>query len=221
MITTTRHKGFLHSPIYLPDLESYENEQGRFYKTPAGDFQSVTTILGKSLDRTGLNKWIEAIGEAEAKKILVQAGIRGTAIHSLCEKYLMNDPDYKKGAMPVNLMTFNTIKKYLDLYVGTVYGNEVSLWSAKLKTAGRSDLLAGWNGINSIIDFKTARKKKSEEMILGYFIQAACYSLMAEELTGMKFPQIVIVMAVDHEDPQVFVKDRKDYEDLVYKIFCR
>jgi hypothetical protein len=102
-----------------------------------------------------------------------------------------------------------------------VYGNEVPLWSAKLKTAGRSDLLAGWNGINSIIDFKTARKKKSEEMILGYFIQATCYSIMAEELTGMKFPQIVIVMAVDHEDPQLFVKDRKDYEDLVYKIFCR
>jgi genome maintenance exonuclease 1 len=88
-----------------------------------------------------------------------------------------------------------------------------------LKTAGRTDLLAGWQGVNSIIDFKTSKRPKKEQYIENYFIQATCYSLMAEERTALKFPQIVIVIAVDHEDPQIFVRNRGQYVDRVLEIF--
>jgi len=43
---------------------------------------------------------------------------------------------------------------------------------------------------------------------------------MAEELTMYRFPQIVIVMAIDHEDTKVFIKDRDQYVDRVMEIFC-
>jgi hypothetical protein len=100
-----------------------------------------------------------------------------------------------------------------------VYGLEVPLWSKRLGTAGRTDLLAGWLGVNSVIDFKTSKRKKEEEDIQSYFLQATVYSLMAEELTEYKFPQIVVAIAVDHEDAQVFVKNRDQYVDKVLEVF--
>lgn len=220
MITTNRHKGFLHNPIYLHDMETEYVDGKRYYKTPAGNLPSVTTVLGQKIKNPGLEAWKARVGEEEVKRISTQAAGRGSAVHLLCERYLSNDPDYKRGAMPFNVATFSTIKKHLDLCVGTVYGMEVPLWSEKLGTAGRTDLLAGWLGVNSVIDFKTSKRKKEEGDIESYFLQATCYSLMAEERTVLKFPQIVIVIAVDHEEPQVFVKNRDQYVDRVLEVFC-
>jgi hypothetical protein len=219
MITTNRHKGFLHNPVYLPDLETEYVDGKRYYKTPAGNLPSVTTVLGQKLKNPGLEAWKARVGEEEAKRVSTQAAGRGSAVHLLCEKYLSNDPDYKRGAMPFNLETFSSIKKHLDLCIGTVYGLEVPLWSKRLETAGRTDLLAGWLGINSVIDFKTSKRKKEEEDIQSYFLQATVYSMMAEELTEHKFPQIVVIIAVDHEDAQVFVRNRDQYVDRALEVF--
>lgn len=51
-------------------------------------------------------------------------------------------------------------------------------------------------------------------------LQATCYGMMAEELTGLNFPQIVVIIAVDHEPTQVFVKPRDLYVDRVLEIFA-
>jgi genome maintenance exonuclease 1 len=214
-------KKFFHNPVNLPDLETVSVDGKRHYVTPGGTFPSVTTVLGEKLSKDGLIAWRERVGEEEANKISTQAANRGTAIHALAEAYLMNNGNWKRGAMPTNLETFSRIKPHLDLNVGTIYGVEVPLWSDKLKTAGRTDLLAGWRGINSIIDFKTSRRIKTEDHIESYFLQATCYSMMAEERTGMKIPQIVIIIAVDHEETQVFVKERDKYVQRVLGIFCR
>jgi hypothetical protein len=221
MITTNRHKGFLHNPVYLPDLKTEYLDGKRYYKTPAGNLPSVTTVLGQKLKNPGLEAWKARVGEEEVKRVSTQAAGRGSAVHLLCEKYLSNDPDYKRGAMPFNLVTFSSIKKHLDLCIGTVYGLEVPLWSRRLGTAGRTDLLAGWLGVNSVIDFKTSKRKKEEEDIQSYFLQATVYSMMAEELTEHKFPQIVVIIAVDHEDAQVFVKNRDLYVDRALEVFTR
>jgi len=219
LFTTKRTKDFLHNFVDLPDLETVSVDGKRHYVTPEGTFPSVTTVLSEKLSKDGLEAWRLRVGEEEARKISTQAANRGTAIHALAESYLLNNKDWKKGAMPANLDTFSRIKPHLDLNVGTIYGVEVPLWSSKLKTAGRTDLIAGWKGINSIIDFKTSRKLKAENQIEGYFIQATCYSLMAEERTSLKVPQIVIIVAVDHEDTQVFVKNRDDYVERTLSIY--
>jgi hypothetical protein len=221
MITTNRHKGFLHNPVYLPDLETEYVDGKRYYKTPAGNLPSVTTVLSQKLKNPGLEAWKARVGEEEVKRVSTQAAGRGSAVHLLCEKYLSNDPDYKRGAMPFNLVTFSSIKKHLDLCIGTVYGLEVPLWSKRLGTAGRTDLLAGWLGVNSVIDFKTSKRKKEEEDIQSYFLQATVYSMMAEELTEHKFPQIVVIVAVDHDDAQIFVKNRDQYVDRALEVFTR
>ena len=211
---------FLHNFISVPLCPRVEVDGCRYYDTPAGRFKSVTTILGERLDKSGLKAWRDKVGEEEARKILVQAGIRGTAVHSIAENYIMNEPDWKKGVMPVNLATFLKIKPILDEHLGSIYGIEESLYSARLRAAGTCDMLAGFDGINSIIDYKTSRNRKKEEHIEGYFLQTTAYSIMAEELTGLKFPQIVILMMVDHEEPQVFIKKAEDYHQRVMEIFC-
>jgi hypothetical protein len=38
---------------------------------------------------------------------------------------------------------------------------------------------------------------------------------MYEDMTSIKAKQIVILISVDHELPQIFVKDRKDYVPLL------
>jgi hypothetical protein len=62
----------------------------------------------------------------------------------------------------------------------------------------------------SIIDFKTAKNKKEED-IEGYFLQTTLYAMMVEELLGLYVPQIVIIIGVDFEEPQVFVKRKMHY----------
>jgi genome maintenance exonuclease 1 len=220
MFTVKRTKEFLHSFVTVPAIERVEIDGVRHYRTPEGDFRSVTSILGERLDKTGLIEWKERVGEEEANKISTQAANRGTAIHALAEAYLLNNKDWKRGAMPVNLDTFSKIRPILDLNIGSVYGIEIPLYSAKLKTAGTCDFLGGYGGINSVVDFKTSRRIKDESHILSYFLQATAYSLMAEELTDLKFPQIVVIIAVDHEEPEVFIKKRDEYVDTVFRVFA-
>jgi genome maintenance exonuclease 1 len=98
-------------------------------------------------------------------------------------------------------------------------GIEYPLYSKRLKTAGRTDLIAEWDGSLAIIDFKTSRKPKKQEWVKNYFLQATCYSLMLQERTGIVCPDIVILISVDDHEPQVFHKKRKDYLEEVVRIF--
>ena len=210
---------FCHELVSLSPLERTEIDGRRYYTTPGGVFPSVTTVLGEKMDKTAIEEWKQRVGKEEAERVSRQATVRGSAVHKLCEDYLMNQPIDPRRVMPFNMMTFKTIKPVLDQNVDVVYGIEAPLYSKRLNTAGTTDLLARFNSINSVIDFKTSKKQKKEEWIESYFIQAACYSMMAEELTGLEFPQIVIIISNDEYEVQTFVKKRDDYRDRVLEIF--
>lgn len=213
-------KMFEHDFIEFDDLETVHIHDKRFYKLPSGKLvESVTTRIGNASDKTALMEWRKKVGEAEAQKISTQAASRGTAIHSICETYLLNHMSYPENSMPVNIETFKTIRPILDRRIGKIFAIEAPLWSETLNTAGRTDCIAQFDGVNSIIDFKTSRKPKKEEWIESYFLQSTCYSLMAEERTPLKVPQIAIIIAVDHDEPQVFVKNRSEFEQRVREIF--
>jgi genome maintenance exonuclease 1 len=109
----------------------------------------------------------------------------------------------------------------LDKNIGTIYGIEALLYSRLLQAAGTADLLAKYNGVNSIIDFKTSKRIKTEDQIESYFIQTAAYSLMAAEHSNYNFSQIVILMMVDNEDPLIFIKKARDYFPRVKEVFIR
>lgn len=160
------------------------------------------------------------MGEEEANKISARASRRGTKFHTLMESYISNQEEFLKdpNIMPDMRHAFNQFIPILD-QVDNVHYLETMLYSETLGLAGQVDCIAEYDGVPSIIDFKTSLKPKREDWILNYFEQCTCYSLMYEEMTGIQCKQIVVLISVDHEQPQVFVKDRKDYmPELAYKI---
>jgi len=190
--------------ITLPKMTRKTTEAGRKYFTPDGNaYPSITTVLS-ILSKDSIIKWRKRVGEEEANKISHQAATRGTAIHKLAEDYIDNVEDWDKGAMPNNMFTFSRIKELIDQNINNVWFQEEFLYSDKLKCAGQVDCIAEWDGELSIIDFKTSRKPKKEEWITNYFIQASFYAAAFYERTGVPIKQGVILIAVDHENPQVF-----------------
>ena len=139
------------------------------------------------------------------------AARRGTKVHKLCEDYLNNvELDY--GTIePINHFLFKQIKPVLDTRLTEVYGLEVPLYSNWLRVAGRVDLVGMYDGKVSIIDFKTASKRKKRDWITNYFMQESAYAVMFEEMTDIPVSQLVTIIAVESDEPQVFVEKRDDH----------
>ena len=85
------------------------------------------------------------------------------------------------------------------------------MFSHHLGVAGRVDCVAEFDGKISIIDFKTSQKIKPRKYVENYFMQEAAYAVMFEERTGTPITQLVTLIAVDNEQPQVFVEHRDDW----------
>ena len=189
-----------------------ENINGkRHYVTPDGlKFPSVTSVTSLAI-RDGIKAWRERVGEKEANKISSTAARRGTKVHKLCEDYLNNiELDY--GTIePINHFLFKQIKPVLDTRLTEVYGLEVPLYSNWLRVAGRVDLVGMYDGKVSIIDFKTASKRKKRDWITNYFMQESAYAVMFEEMTDIPVSQLVTIIAVESDEPQVFVEKRDDH----------
>jgi genome maintenance exonuclease 1 len=215
-------KTFKHNLVEKVSLTREHIDGKRYYVLPNSNykFRSVTTVLGEKLDKSGLVKWREKVGEEEAKKIMVQAANRGTAVHNICERYILNEKNYSKGEMPSNVVSFRVIQKALDENVNNIYGIELPLYSKALMVAGTSDLIAEYKGKVSVIDFKTSKRLKDENWIEGYFLQSTLYSMMFERLYEIKCEQIVIIIVCDDEpEAQIFVKDRSQYVNRVLEVF--
>lgn len=203
-------KTFTHKGLEIPVLDTFYKNDKRFYVTPTGNaYPSVSTVMG-SLSKDSILEWRKRVGEEEANKISNQATTFGTNIHKIIEDYIDNKEEYLDFARPQEKWVINSARDWLNL-IDNVYCQEACLYSDVLKLAGRTDCIAEFDGIPSVIDFKTARKMKSEEHIESYFLQATCYSLMFEEITGIKIPQIVILMMTYEGEVKIFKKNRKDY----------
>ena len=92
------------------------------------------------------------------------------------------------------------------------------LYSDFLRVAGRVDLVGKWDGKVSIIDFKTASKRKRRDWITNYFMQESAYAVMFEEMFDIPVSQLVTIIAVESDEPQVFVEKRDDHIDGFIKL---
>jgi hypothetical protein len=202
---------FIHEDI-LGDIElqTITLNGKRLYLTPDGKkYPSITTILSE-YKKESIIEWRKRVGDAEANKISSKASRRGTKVHKLCENYLNNEKNIFDGYTPDNIEMFKSIQPILD-DIEVVYGQEKTLFSHHLRTAGRVDCVAKFRGRKSIIDFKTSSKIKKKEWIDNYFMQGAGYSVMWEEMTNIPISRIVIIIAVHQEQPQIFIEKRDDW----------
>ena len=204
---------FIHELVELTPLSTTTIDGKRHYQTPDGNvYPSVTTITSLH-GKEGILEWRKRVGEEEANKISNKAATRGTRVHKLCEDYLNNELSFE-GAMPNSIALFKQMQPFLDKYIGKVYGIECPLYSHHLRVAGKSDCIAQFDGKNAVVDFKTANKPKQEHWIQNYFMQCAAYAVAFEERTKISIPRIAIVVAVEGDSPQLFIKKRDDYIDM-------
>lgn len=207
---------FNHVPLdrEVPKLQQVNENGTRYYVTPEGNkYPSITTVLS-AYNIGHIMEWRKRVGEEQANKISRQASGRGTRIHTLCEQYIDNvTPEYKS---PLDQELFNRFKPTLHR-INNVHAQELRMYSDHLRIAGTVDCIAEFDGVLSAIDFKTAKRLKNEEDIENYFMQCSAYAIMFEEQFGIPVAQIVVAIAVDDEEPQVFVKRRNSYvKQLMY-----
>ena len=199
--------------IGYDDLVADTRETGRVYIAPDGSrYPSVTTVLG-ILSEDSIREWRQRVGEEEANKVSHRASNRGTAVHSIIEKYLRNEDTSDK--LPHIKQSLANLRPILDKSIGKIFGLETALYSRHLGMAGRCDCIAEWNGVPSIIDFKTSRRIKKKENIASYFAQASAYAIMFEERTGLAIPNTVIVMDVHDNHPLIFEEHRDNFVELL------
>ena len=195
------------------DMKAVTTDSGRVYLTPSGKkYPSVTTILSP-YGKKALFEWRQRVGAEEANRVAAKASRRGTALHTVCEKYLLNEMSSMKLAsmIPTTKELFFKIKPHIDTNIGKVYALEQALYSDVLGVAGRVDCIAEWNGKLSIIDFKSSSKQKNKDNIGNYFMQCTAYAEMFGELTGQSIEQIVVLIGTEEGPGQVFVENKQNY----------
>jgi len=204
---------FIHEKIDIgyETLDRSEYPDGRRYVTLDGNaYPSVTTILG-IVNEEKIAAWRKRVGEEEANRIGSKAANRGTAVHSIIEKYLHGEDTTE--FLPHIRQSLENLKPLIDKNVTKVYATEVSLYSDHLKAAGTCDAVLEWAGVPTIIDWKTSRRPKKKKDIPTYFMQGSAYAVMWEERTGMPIDRIRIVMDIDDFHPVMYIEKRDDWID--------
>ena len=205
-------KKFNHELVFLPNLEVETIDGKRHYVvSEEKKLPSVTTVLSATADMQWLKEWKDRIGEEEAERQSTRAKNRGTALHNVCEKYVLNELE-EPVADPFAWSNFLPLKEQLDRYCDDIILVEGCLWSEQLKIAGRCDLIAGWKRKPAIVDYKTSGKEKDKSHITEYFLQASIYSYMFWERTGILINDIVILICVENLPyAQVFEEKATNY----------
>ena len=206
---------FNHLNVELPPITATTTDGLRLYETPEGNkYPSITTILSVR-NKSGLTEWRKRVGNDVANHIARTAAARGTKVHHMCEDYLNNEniDHHKKNFLPFCL--FGQLKEKVLCNINNIHAQEAGLYSDKYKVAGRVDCIAEYNGVLSIIDFKTSTKERNEEWNENYYIQCSAYAEMYEERTGTKIEQIVILCVTEDGTVQEFVKEKYDYLDAI------
>lgn len=203
---------FIHCPpMVLPDLKSETQSDGkRYYTTPSGKrLPSVTTVVG-AMKKQSIIEWRNRVGDVEANRVSKLATGRGNRVHNLAERYLKNEKIEWVREMPDAVEMFRSLIPHIGR-INNIHYIEQALWSEKIGLAGRVDLIAEWDGVLSVIDFKTSKRLKAKEDIQDYFAQCTAYSGMYEEHVGVPINQIVIVMAVENEEPLIFIEKTEEH----------
>ncbi len=209
---------FKHLNIELPKVTTENIDKKRYYVTPEDNkYPSITTVLS-SRKKEGLMEWRKRVGNDVANYVARTSAARGTKIHHMCEDYLNNvDSNWpeKWETHTKNFLPYCLFKRLrdeaLDTNINNIHAQECGLYSDTYKVAGRVDCIAEYNGVLSIIDFKTSTKERNDDWNENYYIQGSAYAEMYGELTGKEINQVVILVVTEDGTVQEFIKDKNEY----------
>jgi hypothetical protein len=197
-----------------PNLKRKDLPEGRRYIYGEQKLPSVTTIISKTKDTSGLDAWAERIGKENAEKIKNDAASVGTHMHNVIERMVA----YRDLPRPTNWLMIkgyemgyklvNTYFKYLE----EIWGSEVSVYYPG-KYAGTMDMIGIYRGKLAVIDFKQSKKPKKSEWIEDYFHQLAAYAVAHDKLFNTEINFGVILVSVQDGTTQEFTTTGYGFEN--------
>jgi len=208
-----------------------------------GTFPSVTSVLGDTSDKSGLDAWRNRVGHQKADQIGQDAANRGTVMHRLCEIYLnlpqsMSAKDRLEDTLSLariddeidqfdnrakivgGMLFYNFIKSNSFDEIKRVIAQERFLWTARDGGfAGTVDNVSELiTGDHAIVDFKTARKPKEEKWIEDYKNQVAAYSVAVWDRLQVKTVTCRIWISNEvNLAPQHFRMDSSEMREYYFK----
>jgi hypothetical protein len=185
------------------------------YKLP-----SVTTILSATQDSektASLDAWRLKMGEDNAARIVEESAARGTAMHKILEKYILEEgylDETVVGKQAYN-MAIRVIEQGLS-NISEYYGTECTLYYPGLY-AGQTDLVALHKNELAIVDFKQTNKPKKREWIEDYCIQLAAYAMAHNYVYKTNIAKGVVMMCSKDNYYQEFVIEGKEFQKYMHK----
>ena len=208
ILTSTKAYSHAECPP-LPVLTQTNIGGKRHYVTPEGTFMSITSLLYSQEVPDSIKSWRESVGNDVADYVMRTAARRGTKVHKIVELALSNKPvgdviDY--GVLPVAL--FSMMQPALDR-IDQIRALEQPLYSTEFGVgiAGTTDSVCSFDGVPSIVDYKTASKMREREDIQNYLMQCAFYASAWTWQTKQPIDQIVIIMVSEDGRLRIF-KDK-------------
>jgi genome maintenance exonuclease 1 len=196
----------------------------RHYNTGKEKLPSVTTILSSTQDpekTKSLQAWRDRVGEDSATRIVDSAAARGTAMHKILEKYVLEEGylDETNVGKQAHNMALQIIQRGL-CNVTEYYGTECTLYYPGLY-AGQTDLVGIHKGQDAIVDFKQTNKPKRKEWIGDYCLQLAAYAMGHNILFNTKITKGVIMMCSKDNYYQEFVIEGNEFQTHMHNFLRR
>ena len=196
----------------------------RHYAIKSEKLPSVTTILSATESaekREALARWREAKGEEIATRIVDESAARGTAMHKILEKYILEEGylDLTNVGRDAHNMAIRVIEQGL-CNVPEYYGTECTLYYPGLY-AGQTDLVGVHKGKDAIIDFKQTNKPKKREWIEDYCLQLAAYAMAHNFIYRTKIDKGVIMMCSKDNFYQEFVIEGLEFQKYKHNFLRR
>ena len=225
MIDNLERKKMIHKNNYIYPKTVREAIEGkRHYVIKTEKLPSVTTILSATESaekREALAKWRAAKGEEIATRIVDESAARGTAMHKILEKYILEQGyvDLTTVGQQAHNMAIRVIEQGL-CNVPEYYGTECTLYYPGLY-AGQTDLVGVHKGKDAIIDFKQTNKPKKREWIEDYCLQLAAYAMAHNFIYKTQIEKGVIMMCSKDNFYQEFVVEGKEFQKYKHNFLRR
>jgi len=207
-----------------PKTQREKIEGKRHYVFDKEKLPSVTTILDitqPAEKRESLAAWRAREGEERAARIMSESATRGTAMHKILEKYVLEEGylDETNVGKQAHNMALQVIQRGL-CNMTEFYGTECTLYYPGLY-AGQTDLVGVHKNQDAIIDFKQTNKPKRKEWIGDYCLQLAAYAMAHNMLFNTKITKGVIMMCSKDNYYQEFVMEGLEFQKHMHNFLRR
>ena len=188
------------------------------YKISGIKVPSVTTILGRFKNSTGLIIWSNGLGLKGLKyhEQLKIAGDIGTSLHQLAELYV-TEQHYE---MPEEEVLASCFKKFISWWEEfskeelEIVFTEKGMCCKEFNFGGTPDLLIKKNNEYILIDFKTSKAIYPDNII-----QSSCYRHMIKEQEGIEINKFILARFPKEGDDFEIREFNKEQLDQAFEYF--